>query len=98
MDELIRRAADSGMTGAWRLGELTPRELRTELAALAARRREDLERADLQAWLTGRYVLTAMHAPRRFPRRPDGLRRDLRPMSDEEMKRAFIRLAQRRRG
>jgi len=51
----------------------------------------------MQAWLTGRYVLMALHAPKRYPRRPDGVRAQRRPMTDAQMKQVFISMAGRRK-
>ena len=94
---LMERAADAGMQGCARLICLTPREIDLELRALAAQRRQQAEALDLAAWLTGRYVLAALHAPRRYPRRPDGLAHPARAMSDEQIKGIFINLAKQRR-
>lgn len=95
---LVRSAAEAGVLQAWRLAELTPREIELELSALAARRRLELERADAAAWLTGRYVLTAVHAPRRYPARPGGVAVRHRNMTDADMKKVFAAMAERRHG
>jgi len=94
---LVERAADAGMHRAGDLLHLTPREIELELRALAARRQQRMQDADLQAWLTGRYVMAALHAPRRYPRRPDGVIMPRRAMDDEQIKRAFVQLAEKRR-
>lgn len=91
--KIIDRAAAAGVAGAGRFWGMTPREIEWELAAFAAARRREDERADLSAWLAGRYALFAMHAPRRYPKRPDGLKINARAMSDSEMKRVFLALA-----
>lgn len=96
-EELVRAAADAGMDGAWKLLCLTPREIETAFRAAAARRRLELELADAAAWLAGRYVLAAVHAPRRYPRRPDGAVRRPREMDADEMKRVFAAMAAQRR-
>lgn len=94
---LVKRAAELGIEGAYDLLNLTPRELQAEFACAAARRRREAEMADLQAWLTGRYVLAALHAPRRYPRRPNGLNFPAQAMTDEQMKRVFVSMAAERR-
>lgn len=95
---MVRRAAEAGIGGAWKLMERTPRELEMELRAHAARRQATMEEMDLQAWLAGRYAMLAMHAPKRYPRRPDAVRRRPARMSDGEMKQVFAALAAGRGG
>ena len=90
---IIDRAAAAGVAGAYRFWAMTPREIEWELSAFAAARRREEERIDLLAFLIGRYGLFAVHAPRRYPKRPDGLKAQARPMSDGEMKRVFLALA-----
>lgn len=84
------RAADLGIREAWNLGAHTPREIEMIFRAESGRRQRQAEEADLQAWLTGRYVLSAIHAPKRFPRRPDAVVKEPRKMTDAEMKSAFM--------
>ena len=81
------------MAEAWRLLRLTPREIEMEFEALACRRQMQAEQADLAAWLAGRYVLMAVHAPKKFPRSPDGVRRPAREMTPERMKQVFVHIA-----
>lgn len=94
--DLAERAARAGMENPCNLLSLSPREIELEFRALAARRQRDAEMADLQAWLIGRYVLLALHAPRRFPRRPDAVARKTEVMADADMKRVFSAMAARR--
>lgn len=68
-------------------------EAEWELAAFAARQRAAMERLDDLAWLTGRYAAIGVNAPKRFPRRPDGVKRRAEPMTGEAMKRAFLTIA-----
>ena len=96
-EELVKCAVEMGMEDAYALLRLTPREIRAKFEAAAARRRCAAELADMQAWLTGRYVLMALHAPKRYPRRPDGVRAQRRPMTDAQMKQVFISMAGRRK-
>lgn len=84
------------MERAWALLALTPREIELEFEALLSRRQARLKEADLTAWLAGRYVLTAMHAPRKFPRSPDGIREAPPKMTAEQMKEAVKSIAARR--
>lgn len=90
---IVRRAAEVGVPDAGRFFDMTPVEIEWALAAFAARQRRALEQADLLAWLAGRYFAFAMHAPKRYPKRPDGIQKETRPMSDAEMKRVFMALA-----
>lgn len=92
--ETVRKLTEVGFAGAWRLFDLTPMEVEWEIAAFAARRRMELERMDELAWLVGRYAAIGVNAPRRYPKRPDGVVRQAAPMDDESMKQAFLRLAQ----
>lgn len=76
---------------------LSPLEAEWELTAFAARRRLEMERLDDLAWLTGRYVSIGVNAPKKYPRRPDGVVRKPVRMDDLAMKQVFLHLAERRR-
>jgi len=91
----MARAAEAGFSGAWRLGELTPAEIEWEFSAFAARQRLELERLDDLAWLTGRYAAIGVNAPRKYPRRPDGVKRRAKEMDPGAMKRVFENLSRR---
>ncbi len=93
---LEQRAAQEGLAQAHRLGEFTPREIASLFHAEAARRRQRAQQADFTAFLIGRYVALAIHAPRRYPRRPNAVREVGRQMPPEEMKRLFMDMAARR--
>lgn len=95
--ELVENAAAAGMDRPWELLHLSPNEIRLQMQAHCARAESHRQDMDLLAWLVGRYVLAAFHAPRRYPRRPDGFLQPRRAMNDEEMKRVFCALAQQRR-
>lgn len=92
----MRKLAEAGFEGAWRLFGLTPLEAEWEISAFAARRRLEMERLDDLAWLVGRYAAIGVNAPKRYPRKPDGVRRSAAAMDDEAMKRVFLELAGRR--
>ena len=94
--ELVSRAAGAGIEEAYLLTGLSPREIELHLQAIEEKRREDMQRMDMLAWLAGRYVLMAMHAPRRYPHRPEGVRQKNKAMADESMKRVFMAMAARR--
>ena len=96
-EEIVRMAAEAGVKQAWRLLECTPAEIETELSAISARQQMQAQNADLIAFLAGRYVLTALHAPRRYPRSPNAVSTVPRRMSDAQMKRVFANIAARRR-
>lgn len=95
--ELVNRAAALGVDMPWRLLDMTAREIEWFFRAEAARRQREAEQVDFAAWLTGRYVLMALHTPRRFPRRPDAILRRPAAMNDEEIKQVFLNLAAQRR-
>ena len=95
--ELVRSAADAGVEHPLRLLDCTPAEIEDEMRALQARREEQLAQLDLLAWLIGRYVMMGIHAPRRYPRRPDGVQKRPSNMTDAQMKQVFAVLAARRR-
>jgi len=80
----------------WQLLRLTPREIGMEFEALAARDHQRAARADLAAWLAGRYVMLAVHAPRKFPRSPDMVRGPMREMSPDQIKQVFKHIAAKR--
>lgn len=90
---MIESAAQLGISRPWELTRCTPRELQWELRAQAARRQAELEQLDLLGWLAGRYAMIGVHAPRRFPRKPNCVRRQTAPMTDAQMKRAFAAMA-----
>ena len=93
--ELLDSAAGLGIAEPWRLLECTPREIGLRLRAAEAARQAELERIDLLAWLAGCYVRTAYHAPKRYPRRPDGIRRRPAEMTDGQIKQVFAAMAAR---
>lgn len=92
--QALDQLASAGFEGGWRLAGLTPLEIEREISAFAARRRMELERLDDLAWLAGRYVSIGVNAPKRYPRKPDGVVRRPVEMDDAEMKRVFLRLSQ----
>lgn len=92
----MKKAAEAGFERAGRLFGLTPLEVEWELLAFAQRRRLEMERLDDLAWLVGRYTAIGVNAPRRYPRRPDGVRRRAAAMTDADMKRVFLGLAGRK--
>lgn len=57
----------------------------------------EMEQLDALAWLTGRYVAIGWHAPRKYPKRPEGVRRTVPAMSDQAMKDVFLGMARRRK-
>lgn len=91
--EIVRQASQAGMAQACRLPEYTPAEIEAEFEAFAASRRQ----ADLAAWLTGRYVMIGVHAPKRFPSSPDCIKIPPRRMTDEQMKQVLKTMAEQRR-
>ena len=95
-DEIVRRAAEAGYGGAAGLFGMTPAEIELELAAFAARQRLEWERLDAAAWLAARYAAIGWHAPKRFPRQPEGVVRRAETMSDAAMKNVFLAMAERR--
>ena len=52
--------------------------------------------ADFSAWLIGRYVMLAVHAPRKFPHSPDMVRSPAREMTPGQMKQVFKDIAAKR--
>ena len=94
---LAERAAQAGLSGAWELLARTPREIEAELRAWAERRRREQEDMELLAWRMGGYAMVGVHAPKRYPRRPNVQANRARRMTDGEMKRAFAAMAAGRR-
>ena len=70
------------------VGLLTPREIMNAFEAARQRARD----ADFLAWLIGRYVALAVHAPGRYPGRPNAVREIMEP---QDMKRCFAALSER---
>lgn len=96
MERMIEQAARAGMEDARQLADMTLHEMELELTAFSARRQKMAENMDLLAWLIGRYVMTALHAPRRYPTRPDGIVRKQGEMAPADMKQVFRAIAERR--
>lgn len=92
-ERIVERAAEAGMENPGDILLQTPREIELCFRSLARRRQMEWENIDLAAWLAGRYFLIALHAPRRYPRKPDGVRRRAADMSDAQMKRVFTAMA-----
>ena len=92
-EEAARRAAEAGFPGAGRLFGMTPAEMEWELLAFAARKRLEMERLDDLAWLVGRYAAIGVNAPKKYPRKPDGVKRAARKMDAGEMKDVFVKMA-----
>lgn len=90
---IVRRAAEAGYPDAGRLFSMTPAEIEWALTAFTAAERAKMERLDAAAWLAGRYCAIGWHAPRKYPKRPDGVRRPQPAMSDAEMQAVFMKLA-----
>lgn len=91
--KIVSQAAEAGFPRASQLFSLTPVEIAWELDAFAARERRANERIDALAWLTGRYAAIGVHAPRKYPNRPECVKRRAEPMTDADMKRVFLNLA-----
>ena len=93
----MERAARLGLAPARALWHMTPKELELAVQAEKARQASRLEWADALAWLAGGYAALGVHAPQRYPRRPEGLRSG-GEMTDAEMERAALAFAARRTG
>ena len=52
-----------------------------------------MEKMEALAWLVGQYVAVALHAPERYPLRPDRATRNAR--TPEEMRQVLMRMAER---
>ena len=91
--EMVETAAQAGMERPWDILALSPAEIELQFRALAAKRQAQLESIDLLAYLAGRYVLMAFHAPKRYPRRPDGISHPPRKMTDKQIKQFFADLS-----
>ena len=91
--ELIASAAQAGVERPWEILDLSPGEIEWFFRSLAARRQAELEKIDTLAYLAGSYVLTAFHAPRRYPRRPDAVAHPPKKMTDKQMKQFFADLS-----
>lgn len=90
---VVQRAAEAGFPNPSRLFTMTPREIEWTLTAFAAQQRMEMERLDAAAWLIGRYCAVGWHAPRRYPKKPDGVRRARPTMSDAEIRAVFEKMA-----
>lgn len=96
-ERIVERAAEAGFPNAARLCGLTPAEIELEMRAFSAREQRRWERLDAAAWLAARYATIGWHAPKRFPKRPEGVKRKPKAMKDAAMKDVFVQLAAKRR-
>ncbi len=94
---MIAKAAEAGVASEKEMWRMSAAELERAIAAHRARQAREMEMIDLLCWLAGSYAAVGMHAPKRYPRRPNGLRGGGN-MTDEEMKRAALRFAARHTG
>ena len=94
---MIAAAARLGIGPPRALWHMKPRELELAAAARQAQQARALDWADALAWLAGGYAALGVRAPKRYPRRPNGVRRG-GTMTDEEMKRAALAFAARHGG
>ena len=91
----MNAAARAGFPAPQTLLDCTPREAQWALQSFAAQRRRELELADALGWLAGQYAAIGLNAPGRYPRKPCGVGAFQESMNDEQMKSAFLRMAQR---
>lgn len=94
---MIAQAAQAGVGAERDLWRMTAAELERAIAAHRARQARELELIDLLSWLAGSYAAVGTHAPKRYPKRPNGLKHR-KNMTDEEMKRAAVAFAARHTG
>ena len=94
---MIAKAAEAGVAPEKDLWRMSAAELERAIAAHRTRQARELEMIDLLAWLAGSYAAVGTHAPKKYPRRPNGLR-GRKNMTDEEMKRAAVAFAARHTG
>ena len=84
------------MDRPWEILNLSPQEIELQFRAIAAKRRAEMEKIDVLAYLAGRYCLIAFHAPRRYPRRPDGVYHPPEKMTDQQIKQFFADISARK--
>ena len=94
---MIASAAEVGVGAERELWRMTAAELGRAIAAHRRRQERELELIDLIGWLAGSYAAVGMHAPKRYPKRPNGLK-SRKTMTDDEMKRAAVAFAARHTG
>ena len=82
-----------GIERPWEIPELTPKEIEWFFRSIASRRQAEMEKIDTLAYLAGSYMLTAFHAPKRYPRRPDAFKHPPKRMTDHQMKQFFADLS-----
>jgi len=70
---------------------MTPKEMQGRMAAHTKQQEQRMAQLDALAWMTGQYVGTAQHNPKKYPRQPQFYKPEVREkavrgMGDEEMK------------
>lgn len=66
---------------------MTPAEVNGRLTAFASKASEEIENADLLAWMIGKYVAYGVNAPKKYPKRPELMKKQKpsREMDDDEL-------------
>ena len=91
--EIALQGARQGLGTRREILEMTPRELEEARQRREAWEEWLMEKMDALAWLVGQYVAVALHAPERYPLRPDRATRNAR--TPEEMRQVLMRMAER---
>ena len=93
LEQIALRGARQGLGTRREILEMTPRELEEARQRREAWEEWLMEKMDALAWLVGQYVAVALHAPERYPLRPDRATRNAR--TPEEMRQVLMRMAER---
>lgn len=94
--EIAHQAVRQGLGLGREILKMNPRELEEALQRREAIEEWMMEKMDALAWLVGQYVAVALHAPERYPLRPDRVMR--RARTQEEMRQVLMRMAERSTG
>ena len=70
---------------------MTPAEVNGRIVAHSATAQQRAELMDMVAWMTGNYAAQGYHAPKKYPKKPNMVRRELafelpdEPMGEDDM-------------
>jgi hypothetical protein len=81
--EVINNAFEAGISDAWSWWHMTPCEITGRLKAHAKAQREELERVDLTAWMIGSYVAQGYHQPKKYPKKPSMIEKEIKIETEE---------------
>lgn len=82
------------MENAWAFWHMTPNEIAGRFTAFSESRNNDLMLADKIAWMIGNYVGVATNNPKKFPDKPNMIKKESKSMDEKAIKSTLIAYAE----